>query len=386
MRRTRILKVVPTLMCGGTENQFMTLGRMLDRRRFDLGFACLRRWGPFVEELGQLGIPLREYQIATFRSVHALAQQARLAQQIVRSRVDIVHAYNFYGNVFAIPPARLVAPVVIASIRDRSPYLTRMQKRVQRYTCHFADRILVNADAVKDWLIANEGYDGSKIVVIRNGVDMTRFGGAPAGARIRSELGIAADARLVVVVSRLARLKGIEHFLQAAAALKPRYPDVRFLVVGETSPPAPAYLEELKAQARALGVERVVIFTGLRSDVPDLLGAADVSVMPSLNEALSNVLLESMAAGAPVVATRVGGTPEALIDGETGLLVPPGDTGAIVASVSQLLDDPALARRLGIAARRVISEQFSVERMVTATQDLYAELLAQKQPRRSMAA
>jgi glycosyltransferase involved in cell wall biosynthesis len=215
---------------------------------------------------------------------------------------------------------------------------------------------------------------------------MTRFGGAPAGARIRSELGIAADARLVVVVSRLARLKGIEHFLQAAAALKPRYPDVRFLVVGETSPPAPAYLEELKAQARALGVERVVIFTGLRSDVPDLLGAADVSVMPSLNEALSNVLLESMAAGAPVVATRVGGTPEALIDGETGLLVPPGDTGAIVASVSQLLDDPALARRLGIAARRVISEQFSVERMVTATQDLYAELLAQKQPRRSMAA
>ncbi|HVG53295.1 MAG TPA: glycosyltransferase [Vicinamibacterales bacterium] len=386
MRRTRILKVVPTLMCGGTENQFMTLGRMLDRKRFDLGFACLRRWGPFVEELGQLGIPLREYQIATFRSVHALAQQARLAQQIVRSRVDIVHAYNFYGNVFAIPPARLVAPVVIASIRDRSPYLTRMQKRVQRYTCQFADRILVNADAVKDWLIANEGYDGSKIVVIRNGVDMTRFGGAPAGARIRSELGIAADARLVVVVSRLARLKGIEHFLQAAAALKPRYPDVRFLVVGETSPPAPAYLEELKAQARALGVERVVIFTGLRSDVPDLLGAADVSVMPSLNEALSNVLLESMAAGAPVVATRVGGTPEALIDGETGLLVPPGDTGAIVASVSQLLDDPALARRLGIAARRVISEQFSVERMVTATQDLYAELLAQKQPRRSMAA
>ena len=386
MRRARILKVVPTLMCGGTENQFMTLGRMLDRRRFDLGFACLRRWGPFVEELGQLGIPLREYQIATFRSVHAIAQQARLAQQIARSRVDIVHAYNFYGNVFAIPPARLVAPVVIASIRDRSPYLTRMQKRVQRYTCQFADRILVNADAVKDWLIANEGYDGSKIVVIRNGVDMARFGGAPAGARIRSELGIAADARLVVVVSRLARLKGIEHFLQAAAALRPRYPDVRFLVVGETSPPDPAYLEQLTAQARALGVERAVTFTGLRSDVPDILGAADVAVMPSLNEALSNVLLESMAAGAPVVATRVGGTPEALIDGDTGLLVPPGDTGAIVASVSRLLDDPALARRLGIAARRLIGEQFSVERMVTATEDLYSDLLARKQARKSMAA
>ena len=93
-----------------------------------------------------------------------------------------------------------------------------------------------------------------------------------------------------------------------------------------------------------------------------------------------------MAAGAPVVATRVGGTPEALIDGETGLLVPPGDTGAIVAAVSGLLDDPELARRLGTAARRLIAERFSVERMVTATEDLYSELLARKQARRSMAA
>jgi len=386
MRRTRILNVVPTLMCGGTENQFMTLARMLNRSRFDVSFACLRRWGPFVEQLGQLGIPLQEYQVATFRSVHAVAQQARLARQIVRDRVDIVHAYNFYGNVFAIPPARVVAPVVIASIRDRSPYLTSMQKRVQRYACQFADRILVNADAVKDWLTREEGYDPSKIVVIRNGVDTTRFQIAPAGERIRREFGIAASARLVVVVSRLTRLKGIEHFLEAAAALTPRYPDARFLIVGETSPPDPAYLRQLQELSRSLGVAHAVTFTGLRSDVPALLGAADAAVMPSLNEALSNALLESMAAGAPVVATRVGGTPEALIHGETGLLVPPGDPGAIAAAVSSLLDNPELARRLGCAARRLIAEKFSVERMVHATEDLYTELLARKQQRRSVAA
>jgi glycosyltransferase involved in cell wall biosynthesis len=382
----RILKVVPTLMCGGTENQFMTVGRMIDRSRFDVTFACLRRWGPFVDELGQLGIPLHEYPITTFRSVQSLAQQARLARQIARSRIDIVHAYNFYGNVFAVPPARLMARVVIASIRDRSPYLTSMQKRVQRYACQFADRILVNADAVKDWLVGDEGYDPSNIIVIRNGVDMTRFAGPPAGARIRSELGIPADARLVTVVSRLTRLKGVEHFLQAAAALKPRYPDVRFLIVGETSPPDPAYLQELQGLADALGIAGQVTFTGRRSDVPDILGAADVAVMPSLNEALSNALLESMAAGAPVVATRVGGTPEALTDGETGLLVPPGDAAAITAAVSRLLDDRVLACRLGRAARARISEQFSVGRMVSATENLYGELLSRKQPRRAMAA
>ena len=169
MTNARILKVVPTLMCGGTENQFMTLGRLLDRTRFDLEFACLRRWGPFVKELADRRIPLEEYEIATFRSVQAFRQQGRLARHIMRRGIDIVHAYNFYGNVFAIPPARLVAPVVIASIRDRAPYLTSMQKRVQRYACQFADCVLVNATAVKDWLIG-EGYDESKIVIIPNGV------------------------------------------------------------------------------------------------------------------------------------------------------------------------------------------------------------------------
>ena len=201
MTRTRILKVVPTLMCGGTENQFMTLGRLLDRSRFDVAFACLRRWGPFVDELGQLGIPLREYQVATFRSIHAVAQQAKLARQISRGRIDIVHAYNFYGNVFAVPPARLAAPVVIASIRDCAPYLTAMQKRVQRYACQFADCVLVNAAAVKDWLIG-EGYDASKIVVIRNGVDLSRFAAPPRREALRQELGLPADTPLVAVVGR----------------------------------------------------------------------------------------------------------------------------------------------------------------------------------------
>jgi glycosyltransferase involved in cell wall biosynthesis len=377
MTTARILKVVPTLMCGGTENQFMTLGRLLDRTRFDLEFACLRRWGPFVKELAERRIPLQEYEVSTFRSVQALTQQAKLARHIARRGVQIVHAYNFYGNVFAIPPARLVAPVVIASIRDRAPYLTAMQKRVQRYACQFADCILVNADAVRQWLV-DDGYDASKIVVIRNGVDTARFEVPDEGDRIRGELGLAPGTRMVTVVSRLTRLKGLENFLEAAAMLKPRYPDVRMLIVGETAPGQGGYLTELNALAERLGVGDRVIFTGLRSDVPALLGSASVAVMPSLNEALSNVLLESMAAGAPVVATRVGGTPEALVDGVNGLLVEPGDSREIADAVGRLLDDRLFAARLGRAARRCIADKFSVERMVQSTEELYMDLLARK--------
>src|SRR5688572_26711769 len=365
-------------MCGGTENQFMTLGRLLNPAQFDLEFACLRRWGgAFLKEIDDRRIPLSEYPVASFRSVKTLALQAKLARYIVRNRIDIVHAYNFYGNVFAVPPARLAAPVVIASIRDCAPYLTAMQKRVQRYACQFADCVLVNATAVKDWLI-REGYDASKIVVIRNGVDLAGFDGPAEPDRIRRELGLEPRTPLVAVVSRLTRLKGLENLLEAAAMLKPRYPDVRFLVVGETSPMEVPYLDELKQLAGRLGVGDRVIFTGRRSDVPALLSGVNVSVMPSLNEALSNVLLESMAAGAPTVATRVGGTPEALVNERTGLLVAPGDSRAIADAVGRLLDNRSLASRLGQAARDLIKDRFSVDRMVQSTEELYTELLARK--------
>jgi glycosyltransferase involved in cell wall biosynthesis len=374
----RILKVVPTLMCGGTEHQFMTLSRLLDQARFDLEFACLRRWGPFIQELQDRGLPLSEYPVASFRNVRTVALQARLARHIARRRIQIVHAYNFYGNVFAVPPARVAAPVVIASIRDRGPYLTPMQKRVQRYACQFADCVLVNAEAVRDWLVG-DGYDPSKIVVIRNGVDLSRFSAPPERDRIRHELGLPGGTPLVAVVSRLTRLKGLEQFLEAAAALAPRFPQARFVIAGETSPHDGWYLTQLQQLADRLGVTGRVIFAGLRSDVPSLLSGVDVAVMPSLNEALSNVLLESMAAGAPVVATRVGGTPEALVDGETGLLVAPGDSAGLAASIGTLLDDQALAARLGHAARRRIADHFSVERMVRATEQLYLDLLARKQ-------
>jgi glycosyltransferase involved in cell wall biosynthesis len=236
----------------------------------------------------------------------------------------------------------------------------------------------VNADAVKAWLVG-EGYEPAKIVVIRNGVDLSRFNAGPQPDRLRHELGLAEGTPLVAVVSRLTELKGLEHFLDAAAALKPRYPQARFLIVGETAPNNREYLPALQRLAERLGVDDRVIFTGLRSDVPALLSSVDVSVMPSLNEALSNVLLESMAAGAPTVATRVGGTPEALVDGASGLLVAPGDSAALARAIARILDDPALGSRLGAGAQARIADRFSVDRMVTATESLYVDLLARKQ-------
>jgi glycosyltransferase involved in cell wall biosynthesis len=376
--RVRLLKVVPTLRCGGTEHQVMALGRRIDPDRFALEFACLRRQGDFVAELDARRVPLREYHIRTFFSVNAVAQQARLAADVRRSGVAIVHAYSFYGNVFAIPAAKLAAaPVVIASIRDRGVYLTPAQQAVQRHVCRLADCVLVNAEAVRTFLI-DQGYNASKIVVIRNGVDLERFSDQPDAGAVRREFGIPVSAPLVAVASRLHPLKGIEHFLEAASAIGRRFPEVRFLVIGETSPDDRPYFDVLKNLAARVGIRDRVIFTGLRGDVPRLLACAAVSVMPSLNEALSNVLLESMAAGVPVVATRVGGTPEAVQDGVTGLLVPPGDAGALARSIDRLLSDPESAKRLGQSGRQLVRRHFSIDAMVRATEHLYHTLLEKR--------
>jgi glycosyltransferase involved in cell wall biosynthesis len=373
--RVRLLNVVATLMCGGTEGQMMTLCRSLDPKRFDLEFACLRRIGPFVKEIEDRGLPLTDYGFSSFRSVTALSQQMKFARYVSRQGVDIVHSYSFYGNVFAIPPARLAGtPVVIASIRDLGLYLTPLQRRVQRYACRFADCVVVNAEAVKTWLVG-EGYDAARIVVIRNGVDLTRFSEAPQIDRVRREFALPAGAPIVAVASRLSRMKGLEQFLEAAAVIAQRSTEARFLIIGEPPPFDLGYLDELKSLAGRLGIGDRVIFTGLRSDVPTLLAGANVAVMPSLNEALSNALLESMAAGAAVVATRVGGTPEALVDGENGLLVPPDDVAALSGAVTRLLEAPELAARLGRAARQSIADRFSIERMVETTESLYGDLL-----------
>jgi glycosyltransferase involved in cell wall biosynthesis len=382
VERVRLMKVVPTLLCGGTESQVMTLCRVLDPSRFDVEFACLRRWGQFVKELEDRQIPLTEYPIGSFYSVTALAQQAKFARHLRRRGTQIVHAYSFYGNVFALPPARMAGtPAVIASIRDLGLYLTPMQRLVQRHVCRLADRVVVNAEAVKDWLV-REGYDPAKIVVIHNGVDLSRFSAPREPGRIATELGLPAETPLVAVVSRLTRMKGLEQFIEAAAVVSRQAPSARFLIVGETPPHDASYLDQLKSLAGRLHIAERVIFTGLRSDVPALLASVAVAAMPSLNEALSNALLEAMAAGAPVVATRVGGTPEALADGETGLLVPPADVPALAAAITQLLETPLLGARLGRAARQAIEDRFSIARMAMSTQLLYRELLT-RQARRA---
>lgn len=385
-KRIRLLKVVTNFSSGGTEGQVHKLSQAMDRELIDLQFVCLKKYGPFLEDLKAAGIPVHEFPIGSFYQFRTYRQIWRLAMFMRRERIQICHSYNFYSNLIAVPAARMAnVPVVLASIRDRGVYLSPMQKRVQRWTCRFADKILVNADAIRHWL-ADQGVSQSKLQVVKNGIDMQPYEAAKTANGIRRELGIPQDARLVIMLARLNPQKGIDELLNAAGHIRKRNPDVHFLIVGEKLEfkngeifQDSDYHEHLQHLSETLGISDFVWFTGHRSDVAALLSQSFVSVLPSYSEGLSNSLIESMAAGLPLVATNVGGNPELVKPGVNGLLIPVRDVNALVTAINTILDDPDLAAQYGEASLRLCHEQFSMTKMVDETQGLYLRELHKTQ-------
>ena len=384
--RVRLLTFTTLFAIGGTERHVASLAAGLDESRFEHEFGCMRRSGEFLAQIEARGLAVSEYSVNRLYGPRTWAQQLRFARHLRRRRVQIMHSYNFYPNVFAIPAARQArTPVVLASIRDTGAHLTPRQRRVHRLSCRLADHILVNAEAVREWL-TDEGYDARRISVIRNGLDLSRFTGSADEAALRRELGLPAQGPLIAMLSRLSRLKGVEDFLEAAAVVVRRFAGARFLVIGDNiDPNGSDYRRELEERAAQLGLQERVLFTGFRLDVPRLLSAAAASVLPSLSEGLSNTILESMAAGVPVIATRVGGSGEALEDHVDGLLVPPRDPSALSRAIIWVLEHPEAARELGQRARTRVAEEFSLERMVRETECLYARLLERAPRRRAVA-
>jgi glycosyltransferase involved in cell wall biosynthesis len=372
-QKIKLLQMLNNFHIGGTERQVTNLALGLDTSHFDLHLACLRNSGELLAEIEKLHVPRQEFRIGPLYSPKTFWQGIRLARYVRRNLIQIVHSYGFYASVFAVPVARIAgASIVVASIRDTCDILTPFQRRVLKMVCRLADCVLVNAEAIRQSLVS-QGYDPNNIVVIRNGITLSKFERKRRGALLRQELGLPPDARLVSVFSRLNPMKGVRYFLESAQMLAQRFPDVHFMVVGDGG--TRNYLEE---QAKKLSIADRIVFTGFRNDIPDLLAESSISVLPSLSEGISNTLLESMAAGIPVIATRVGGNPEVVEDGVSGLLVPPRDPAALAAAAGRLLENEELAFSLGQAGMRRVSELFSIEYAVHQTENLYQQLVAAK--------
>jgi glycosyltransferase involved in cell wall biosynthesis len=368
--KIRLLKFLNVFAIGGTERQFVNIVKRLDAQRFDLHLACFRKWGAFLPEVEACERPLTAFQISSMCSLKTIRRQLQFARYLRRHRIEVLHTYGWYANVFGVPAAKLArVPVTIASIRDTGAHQTPAQLRVQREICKLANCVLANSDAVRDWLVA-DGYRSDKVRVIRNGIVPAKPMALSVQPSLRGELGLAANAPLIGVVCRLSPVKAVHDVLYAAVKVFAQHPSARFVIIGDGQERA-----ALSALVSQLGISDRVIFAGFRTDIAQLLPQLTISVLASLTEGLSNTILESMAASVPVVATRVGGNAEIVEDGVTGLLVPVSDPVSLGEAICRLLANPQLAIRMGIAGKERIARQFSIENAVRQTEELYTDLL-----------
>jgi starch synthase (maltosyl-transferring) len=366
--RMRIAYVIGELGRGGAEQQLYELVRRLDRRRFHPAVFALAAGGYWAE-------PLRAQDVAVVelpsRRSAELGRLRALRAALAAFAPHVLHTVLWSGNVYGrLAAIGLGIPIAIAAERNviRRP---AWQVLLERALDVVTDRYLVNATSIVDELAGHGGLPRAKMTVIPNGIDLARVPPfAPDRRAARTALGFAPERPLVAQVGRLEAQKDYPTFLDAAARIAAARPDVDFLVVGEGG-----LRGALVARAAALGIGGRVRFTGLRHDVPALLGAVDVLVLASRFEGMPNAVIEAMATGAVVVATDVGGVRELVLPGETGAIVAPGDGGAIARETLALLGDRGRAERTAAAARRRVETELTIEAMVARTERVYDNLL-----------
>jgi len=363
--RPSVFLMIESLETGGSERQFVALARALSPDSFQLLLGCIRRRGRFLEGLGD--VP--EFRLGgSLYGLQSVLTRFRLARHLRRRRAAIAHSFDFYSNMTLIPTARLAGvPVVIGSQRQLGDLLTPAQFQAQLDAFRLCDSVVCNSRAAAERLIEG-GLPERKLAIIGNGLAPEMLAETPPALPRDGQF-----LRVGMIARMNASYKNHRSFLRTAACLAARVRGVQFVLVGD-GPLRP----ELERQAEELGIRDRVQFLGDRRDIPAVLAALDVSVVPSDSESLSNVVLESMAAGVSVVATSVGGNIE-LVSEERGLLVPPNDERALAAAIERLLRSPALRATLAQNAREFVQANFSMPRIQERYEALYCKLLASRE-------
>ena len=353
---------------GGGERYLELLCDRLDRARYRALLICPEA-GPFVGRMKERGVETHLVHLAPLFNPVALWRLTRL---LVRERVTILQTHgaraNFYGRI----AGRLAGvPVIISTVHNSlKDYEVRPFKRwlymyLLRLTLPLVHRIICVSDANRRDLIEECPAVAAKTQTVYNGVDPSAFPSQPDRQTVRQELGTT-QGPVLVTIGRLTDQKGHRYLLQALPRLLETWPQLCCVFVGEGE-----LRDALHDMAIDLGVEHACRFVGVREDIADILAAADLFVLPSLSEGFPFVLLEALAMGRPVVASRVNGVPELIEDHKTGLLVPARDPQALAAAIREVLSDPTAASKMGADGRAVVREWFTVDRMVANTTAIF---------------
>jgi glycosyltransferase involved in cell wall biosynthesis len=332
--------------------------------------------GPLEGHLRELEIPVYSGKLKRgdlWRLPWKLfSSQIQLIKVVHRLRPNVIHSFLPLVTFKGALAARMNrVPMVITSRRALGTHQERyfILKPLDQLASRLSNCVTVNSKAVWDDTVSRDHIDPSKLRLIYNGIDPTPFESVcNQREEVRGALGLEADEKVIIVVANFILYKGHSDFLKAAREVISQIPEVRVLLVGEDR----GIQKDVERQAKDLGIHDLIQFLGRRDDVPQLLAAADLSVLPSHEEGFSNVILESMAAGLPVVATRVGGNSEAVVDGASGWLVPPRNPSIMAEKIVDLLRDSQRARAWGKRGNDRVKENFTIEKMVEAHLKLYA--------------
>ncbi len=362
-RPVRVSFLIDNLGRAGTESQLLALIRTLDRTRIEPSLVLLDGESQSSRELEPADCPVLRLGVKKLFARGAPRAAMRLRRFWRAEKPDIAQIYFLDSAYFGVPVAKLAGVPKIIRVRNNLSYwLTRKHRLLNRAIRPFVDATLTNSDAGRDALMRGDGVEEGRIAVIENGVDLDRF-------RFTRHRPFSGDTLRIGCVANLRPVKNIDGLLRVAATLLKELPELRFEVAGEGEQ-RPA-LERLHAE---LGLGDRFRFLGSSDDIPAFLSGLDLAVLPSHSEGMSNALLESMAAGRPIVATDVGANSELLDGGTCGIIAPTSRDGALANAIRRMLADPASARRFGEAAQEKVERDYSRDAMRLRFEEFYRGL------------
>jgi glycosyltransferase involved in cell wall biosynthesis len=367
--RINILYVYPALLLGGSEKQLYILLRHLDRRRYHPYVCCLLREGAVAGMIRGLGIEVINASLPSIYDVRAVGKIYRILKE---KQIDIVQTCLFGFDLYTHIAARLSGVKGIISLRREIAVWKKPHHIImQRIANMLADTVVANSRAVKDAAVCQERLPADRIMTICNGVEESAWTVLePAGAA-RDELKLLKTDCVVGMISNFGALKGHRYFLDAARIIIGRRQQVSFVLAG--SGPR---REDAVAYARELRIDQHIRFVDSRPDVSKILAAFDIFAFSSIIEGFPNAVLEAMAAGLPVVATRVGGIPEIIDTEDKGILVEPRNAEELARAVERLIDDPGLRAAIGKSGQRSVIKRYAASRMAAAYAGLYERAAA----------
>ena len=371
-KRLRLLYTCFSASWGGLEIQALDEAVLMQEKGHTVALACLPHTSLFREGSGK-SLHILPLNVSGYLHPHAILT---LRQFIQETKIDLVHSQLSKDIATVVPALKLCSRYVPLVLSRRMGSGISKKDLLHRFTYARVSRVLAISSVIRENVAQTTPISSEKIVTVHHGIDLERFSPDRENrSALRRNLGITEDTIVIGFVGRFSRGKGHEEFLNAAAILAPQHPNLQWVVVGKASRGEESYESEIREMARSLELGDRILFTGFRTDIPEIMSVFDVFAFPSHAEAFGAVLVEAMASGLPVVASKSDGVLDIVIEGKTGILVPPKNATALANGLKHLAAHPETRREMGQAGRARAEKFFSRDTLATKLQQVYDDAI-----------